>query len=455
MRKVTKKILVSVLAISMIAMLFMGCGNGNGAAGVTEEDFENPSGRVVVGGWPLGDDGLRAAEGLFNEQFPDVEVEYEFMGFDDFRQLLLTGFAAGTELPDVVMIEGGWIGEMRETQALVDLSQAPFDGRRLRDDFVQHRWVLGESSDGRLTAIPWDIGPATLFYRADFFEEAGLPSEPADVEAMFSTWDGFLEAAEAIHVPGERWMIANAADMLFWLFMNRDYYNERLELLIDRPLLLETIQAAITMRENGWDMNVSMWSNEAETAFNEGGLAAVVSGAWYGASLKTRLSPDNAGAWRLARVPGGLPDSNWGGSFVGIPQQSENKAAAWAYIEFVFHNPDAQNAMFEAVDYFPALLTAFDNDEVFGYNDPFFGGQQVRLLWADIARNTPVSHYTMIDGYTEGALQDAVGTALAQGLSADEFRDFMYDHIVNAVREQRLANIDVLRDNDLWDDAWD
>ena len=450
-----KKVTMLIASLLVAMLVITACGNGGGAGGGAAADAE-VSGPIVVGGWPAADEAFEAIIPMFNEQFPDVEVEILMSPAGDFRQLLITSFAAGSGAPDVVMLEGGWMGELRESLALENLYDEPFDGGRFADDFVEFRWEFAHSLDGRLAAIPWDIGPATLFYRADIFEEVGLPTDPEEVHAMMSTWEGFLSMAEAVHIPGERWLIADAAYMFQWLFMNRDFFNERLELQLERPGAIEALEAAIIMRENEWDAQTgSMWSTEANAGFANGSIVTSTAGCWYGGFLKSWVSPDNEGNWRATRLPAGLPDSNWGGSFVAIPTQSENKLAAWAFIEFSMTTPEAQNAMFEAVDYFPALISAWDDTEIYDWADPYFGGQRTRALWVEIASNIHPVHTTMIDGSADGNLTNAVNSALAEGLSAHEIMDFVYEFITSAIREEREVNIDLLRDAGLWDDSWD
>ena len=449
-----KKVTILIASLLAAMLVIAACGNGGGAGGGVDADAP-VEGHIVVGGWPAADEAFEAIIPMFNEQFPDVEVELLMSPAGDFRQLLITSFAAGSGAPDVVMLEGGWMGELRESPALENLYDEPYDGGRFADAFVEFRWEFAHSLDGRLTAIPWDIGPATFFYRADIFEEVGLPTDPDEVHALISTWDGFLSVAEAVHIPGERWLVANAPYLFQWVFMNRDFFNERLELQLDRPGAIEALEAAITMRENGWDAQIGMWQTEANAGLASGAIVSSLAGCWYGGFLKSWISPDNVGNWRVSRLPGGLPDSNWGGSFVGIPSQSENKLAAWAFIEFSMTTPEAQNAMFEAVDYFPALISAWDDDEVYNWEDPYFGGQRTRALWVEIAGNIRPIHSTMIDGAAEGNLVGAVNTGLAEGMNAQEIMDYVYEFINSVIREEREVNIDMLRDAGLWDDSWD
>jgi len=442
------KFVVYLIVLLIAVTPLVACGDSSSDVG----DPNNPSGPIVIGGWPAGDEAFMAIEDLFLAKFPDVEIEYQFMTGDDYRPAFLTALAAGSGAPDVAMVEGGWIGEVRDSLALEDLREQPFDANRLANDFVRFRWELGQSLDGRQTGIPWDIGPATMFYRRDIFEEVGLPYEPDEVEEFMSTWDGFVQAAELVHIPGQRWLLPDASQLFFWLFMNRDFYNEKLEFQLDRPGVMEAYDAAYKIRTNGWDMQVGMWTDEAYAGFNGGGLAIVVAGSWYGGFLKSWVSPDNPGLWGVTRLPAGIKDSNWGGSFVTIPTQSTNKAAAWAYVEFSMADPVAQNVMFEAVDYFPALITSWDDASIYNAPDPWFADQQTRALWVDISKAIKPYHTTMLDVGMDDLILDSVSVAMNQGMSAQEAMDHIMDYVTSMKAEEREANIDLLRDHGLWND---
>ena len=451
--KLRKVIVMPIVGIMMVSLL-AGCGGNSGAStssGTEASAPEDISGKIVIGGWPAGDEGLQAAQDRFEEKYPNIEIEYQFMATEDFRQALVTSLSAGSGAPDVAMIESAWIGELRESPALENLLDAPYNAESIKGDFTEFTWGLVTSLDGRVTAIPWDVGPATLFYRRDLFQEAGLPHEPEEVEELLSTWDGFLEAAEAVSIPGERWFVPEATDIFYWLYMNRDFFNEKLELQVDRPGAIEAYEAALKVRENGWDAQMDMWSVEANAALAGDGIVATAAGSWYGGFLKSWVSPDNQGNWGVVRLPAGLPDSNWGGSFLTIPSQSQNKEAAWAFIEFMLADPDAQNAMFEAVDYFPALTTAWD-DPMYDEADDWFAGQKTRELWVEIADNVKPQFTTQIDSSIESLLKNGANTAMSEGLSGQEALDFIANSIDSAIFEERATAIDTLRDHGLWED---
>jgi len=397
---------------------------------------------IIVGGWPAGDKAFEAILPAFHKLYPDIDVQMQFQSTADHHQALATAIAAGSGAPDVAMVEQTYIGQYKDSKGLENLLDAPYNAGALKQDFAGYKWDLATSVDGKRTVgLVWDIGPATVFYRRDIFKDAGLPSEPAQVEKLLSTWSGFLEAAKKVYQPGKRWIMPTAADIPYWTNMNRDYYNQKLELTLDKPGTKEALNAAITIRKNGWDAKMGLWDNETAGAIGSGKIALVAAGCWYGGFIKSWVAPKTSGLWGVTRMPGGIADSNWGGSYLVIPSQSKHKAAAWKFIQFALANAESQNTMFRAVDYFPGYIPAW-NDKVYQEKDPFFGGQNTRALWVQIAKNIKPTFSTLMDNHADQIWQATVATGLNTGLTADQ----ILDKAAKDIHDQTLDEMDNFKD---------
>ncbi|MBE5807431.1 MAG: extracellular solute-binding protein [Clostridiales bacterium] len=438
MKKTLALILTLVMALSFAAIAHA-------------EPNTDISGYIEVGGWPSGDDGFKAAMDGFNEMYPNIEVELVFTDTTAHHQSLQTSLAAGSGAPDVAMVEGAYIAQYKNSLALCDLNQ--FGAQDYKDDFGPFKWNQAISDDGtRMVAIPWDLGPTLLYYRSDVFEEVGLPTDPDEVTELFSTWDGFLEAAEKVSIPGQRWFLPSAAYPYQWLFINRDYYDEDLNLVLEREGDIECLEACLKIRENGWDMNVDMWSTEAYAAYQAGTCVCVAAGSWFSGFLKTDIDPDGAGHWRAVALPAGMPATNWGGSFLVIPEQSENKEAAWAFLTYMLCTSEGQNAMFKAVDYFPAYEPAWTAaPELYEEGDPYFGGQAPNKLAAEIAGQVPAVYNTIMDTTAEGYIYSAFNAGAEAGETPEQIRERLGNDIETACAELKLQQIQVLKDAGVWD----
>ena len=408
------------------------------------------SGYIEVGGWPSGDDGFKAAMAGFNEMYPNIEVELVFTDTTSHHQSLQTSLASGQGAPDVAMVEGAYIAQYKNSLALCDLNA--FGAQDYKDDFGPFKWNQAISDDGtRMVAIPWDLGPTLLYYRSDVFEEVGLPTDPDEVTAMMSTWDGFLEICEKVSIPGQRWALPSAAYPYQWLFINRDYFNDKLELVLERDGDIDCLNACLKIRQNGWDMNVDMWSGEAYAAYQAGTCVMVAAGSWFSGFLKTDIDPDGAGHWRAVALPAGMPATNWGGSFLVIPEQSQNKEAAWAFLTYMLCTSEGQNAMFKAVDYFPAYEPAWTAaPELYEEGDPYFGGQAPNKLAAEIASKVPAVYNTIMDTTAEGYLYSSFNAGAEAGETAEQIRERLGKDIEVACAELKLQQIQILKDAGVW-----
>jgi multiple sugar transport system substrate-binding protein len=400
-----------------------------------------------LGGWPSADIAFKAALPGFYEKYPNIKVEVEMADAGAYHQALQTSLAAGQGAPDVGMVEGAYIAQYRDSEALVNLLDSPYNAGRYKDDFVGLKWNQAYSSDKkRLVAFSWDIGPSTYFYRADIFKEAGLPSEPDDVAKLISTWAGVLEAAKKVHIPGQRWLLPDAVTLYSTFFHNRDFYDEKLNLMLDRPGDIGCLDVVIEMRKNKLDMNAGMWATESYAALDTGGLVSVITGAWYGGFLKDDVDPDGAGNWRATVLPGGLSGMGIGGSFLIIPKQGKHHAEAWALLEYLCATAKGQNDMFEAVDYFPAFKPAW-TDQMYEEGDPYYGGQKTRLLWKGIAQDMDKPIYTTImDTTAESTMNTAITAGIEQGLDAAGIKRFVVQEIELATAELKRQQIQTLKD---------
>ncbi|MCR5031986.1 MAG: extracellular solute-binding protein [Lachnospiraceae bacterium] len=460
MKKKLQKIVSVLLITGMCASMVTGCGSkaaqatteeaGKEIAAAVDADPASIKAHIEVGGWPSGDDGFKAAMEGFNAIYPNIEVELVFTDTTSHHQALQTALAAGEGAPDVAMVEGAYIAQYRNSTALTDLNL--LGAQDLKNDFGAFKWEQAVSDDGtRLVAIPWDLGPTLYYYRTDVFEEVGLPTDPEEVAELMKTWDGVLEVAEKVSIPGQRWFLPSAAYPYQWMFINRDYYDEKLNLVLEREGDLECIDACLKIRENGWDMDIDMWSGEAYAAYAAGTCVSVAAGSWFSGFLKTDIDPDGAGHWGATVLPGGMPATNWGGSFLVIPEQSENKEAAWAFVKYMLATAEGQNAMFKAVDYFPAYEPAWTAaPELYTDPDPYFGGQSPNAIAAKIAAEVPTVYNTIMDTTAEGYIYSSFNAGAEAGETPEQIRERLGSDIEAACAELKQQQIQTLKDAGVW-----
>lgn len=456
-----RKDFIGVTLVFLMVFNITACGGNSSTSATTEEEAqkiaqaveETPTditGKIEVGGWPSADKGFEAALVGFNEKYPNIEVELIINDTTAHHQALQSALVAGSGAPDVTMIEGAYIAQYKDSSALTDLKL--LGAEELASDFVDFKWEQAYSSDkSKLVAIPWDLGPTLYYYRTDVFEEVGLPTDPTEVAQLMSTWDGVLEVAEKVSIPGQRWLLPSAAYPYQWLFINRDYYDEDLNLILEREGDLECLEAMLKIRESGWDMNVDMWSGEAYAAYAAGTCVTVAAGSWFSGFLKTDIDPDGAGHWGATYLPGSMPATNWGGSFLAIPEQSQNKEAAWAFIKYMMATTDGQNSMFGTIDYFPAYKPAWEaSPDLYTMPDEYFGGQAPNAIATEIASSVPVVYNTIMDNTAEGYLYSSFNAGAEAGETPEQIRQRVGKDIEAATAELKKQQIQTLTEAGVW-----
>lgn len=391
----------SLLAFTLIAV---GCGdNNNGNDGDSENNGNNneaaaengeanegestslgsDEAEVEMDFWLFGATGYPELAKEYIEENPNVSINFQEIEMGDHHNNLFTALSAGSGAPDMAAIEVSEIDGYKDAQdRFVNLYDLGAD--EIKGDFLDWTWKNGESVDGDfLFGIPTDIGPTTMFYRADVFEEAGLPSEPEEVEALISTWDDYNEVAKTILEETGKPMAENPETVFN---AKRDqapeaYFNEEDELILESsPYVEESFFQTSEMIENGYIENFGMWTPEWGAGMADGSFATLLAPAWMQGVIKGN-APD-ATEWRVAAMPEG--GGNWGGSYVTIPAESEYAEEAYEFLTWLLA-PEQQLKAFQNMGLFPSAPAVYDMPEFKDYTDEYFGGQNTAQVFADSA----------------------------------------------------------------------
>ncbi|MEB3370398.1 ABC transporter substrate-binding protein [Saccharopolyspora mangrovi] len=127
----------------------------------------------------------------FEEEHPNIDVEPEFTGWNDYWDRLATG-AAANDLPDVIQHDADYLREYADRGALLELDEHiphTLDTSKLDPS------VLGTGKvEGKTVAIPSGINTYGIAADPVIFEQAGVPM-PDD---KTWTWQQFIDTAAQI-----------------------------------------------------------------------------------------------------------------------------------------------------------------------------------------------------------------------------------------------------------------
>jgi lactose/L-arabinose transport system substrate-binding protein len=399
------------------AMLALMAGIGLSGAALAQ------SGEISIWSWNIAASSLKAvadSEG-FKAAYPEITVTVEDLGNQQVFDKSLAACAAGGEgLPDIVSIEN--------FEAEIYWNQFPDCFANLRDlgytdeiaagfpDFKRTELEMGEAA----YAMPWDSGPVAMFYRRDFYEKAGI--DPAGIK----TWDDFIAAGQKVAEanPGVVMTQGDLAGDSEWFRMLSNeqgcgYFSQDAQsITINQPGCVAALEAVKKMVDAGI-MGSADWSGKI-AANNAGTVATQMYGGWYEGTIRSE-SPDLSGKWGVYRMPSltaeGPRAANLGGSSLAIASNSDNKEAAWAFVNYALGTVEGQITMLKAFGLVPSL-TASLSDPYVQQPSEYWGGQPV---WVTILETLPQiqpQRGTPFQGDAE-AIYRAVQTRFLAGEYAD------------------------------------
>lgn len=355
-----------------------------------QADARSGAARVEAWGWNIAGLSLQALAPEFERRRPDVDMDVKVSG-TAMQSRFLLAMASGRGAPDVMQLQEREAGKYTSTGRLADLTARV--GRYERD-FPASFWQSCLDDDGKVVAVPWDIAPCAVFYKRWIFARHGI--DPDAIE----TWDDFLRAGQAIlqKSNGQTKMLALAPFNLgipFQMLMQQNgggVFDDQGRLIFDSPANREALELIRRLMDSGIASPIST-AQEANVSYTDDSIACYPVASWSMADIK-QSGASRAGEWGVLRLPafrpGGLRNSNQGGSVLAVPAQSTSVDAAAAFVEYALCTVDAQLRQFEEWSLFPAFLPAL-RDPRFDRPDPFFGGQHVSALLArDFERVPPL-----------------------------------------------------------------
>ncbi len=379
---------------------------------------------ISIGGYGELEDAYRAVAETdeFQERFPNITLEFETADFDGHHERLTTVIAAGEATNHIEALEIAYIAQFVAGGGLYDLAAEPFNGLEAGEDIVDYAMANATTVDGELLAMPVDIAPAVLFYREDLVTDSGV-----SVQEMqnISDWDEFLDIAERVtrDTTGDgeidQYALPTAAEVADVPLSGGagGWFGPDGDPLEPREKFIGALELVRDIREAGVDADLGAWSEPWIQSFADGTVAMTANGAWFGGALRTWIAAD-VEDWRVARLP---EPASIGGTFLSIPEQvpDDKVMAAWKVIEFLTTNPEAQLTTFETIDAFPALATVYD-DPIMQEPVDYYGGQQVREIFAEIALEHPELDVTEFDAEIDGIWGTAVTGVIEGDLTVEE-----------------------------------
>ena len=358
-----------------------------------------------------------------NPNRPFTVKETKIAQWDTWKPELTQDLQSGTGLTDIVAIEGDSMPAMLSPGAssqFVDLTDHSLDNR-----WIEYKYKAGQTATGEQIGYPTDAGPEAMCYRSDLFKKAGLPSDPAGVAQIFSSWDSYFAAGQKFvkAVPGSKWY--DASGSIAQAMLNQTPYpfqtaDEKVN--VDNPGL-KAVYDTVTKYAPTLSTKTVQWSADWTKNFTNNGFATIPCPGWMFSNIKT--SAPKVNGWAIADAfPGG--GGNWGGSFLAVPTQSKHQAQAKQFANWLTDTAQEEGA-FKAAGAYPANAAAEKTLAAAGTTDPYFGNADTGKILADRAAAVKPNLPFKGDKYSDilGLFQTAVQRVDEGTAPADSWNTFV------------------------------
>ena len=356
-RRSKGRTVLTLLLALLLALAAAGCGGGDDDEGGGEQAAadEELSGTVDV--WAMGAEGekLDVLAKDFMAQNPGVTVKVTPIAWEIAHDKLLTSVAGG-QTPDVSQMGTTWMGEFAATGALEEVPdsidmESFFEGAR-------NTAIIDDTPMG----VPWYVETRLLYYRKDIAEKAGITEPPAN-------WDELKAMAKAMKEQGgARYGIALAPDnwqeFLPFVWQTGGEVTEGENWNFDSPEVVEALEYYKSFFDEGLTAESVPEGFDVTQGFVAGTHPMFFSGPWHMSLIEEQGGPEFEGKWAIAPMPEKDSRTSFvGGSDLVVFKDSDNKDAAWKFVEYL-SEATTQQKWYTTVSALPSVQTAWDEGEL-------------------------------------------------------------------------------------------
>jgi cellobiose transport system substrate-binding protein len=417
--KCTRRRTNGLLAVTLSgALLLTACGGGS------EDEASGSSGGDVAldvslfGTMGYEESGLLDA---YEKENPGVKINYESTQEEaEYWTALQTRMRSG-DVPDVVGLEVGRIADVTTNQGDQFMDWAKSEHAEQVDQYLDWKREAATTEDGRVVGMGTDVGPMAICYRSDLLEQAGLPTDRAELASRMQSWDDYLALGEeykASAPKGTAW--TDAASGFYNAMVSTEekiYYDESGEPIWDsNPAVREAFDMAAEAGTAGLTAKLAQFSPEWNQGFASGSFATIACPSWMLGYIRGQAGDAGAGKWDVVTLPGEM-GGNWGGSYLAVPEESEHKEEAAKLVAWLTDS-ERQKELFAELGNFPSNTEAIS--AVGDVKNEYFMNAPVGEIFGTAAEAAPVQVIGINDGIYRTQLSNALQSVEANGVPVDQ-----------------------------------
>ncbi|GAA2745671.1 ABC transporter substrate-binding protein [Kitasatospora cinereorecta] len=394
-------------ALASSALLLTACGSGAKSG----SDASTGGGdKITLTVGDFGTFGYKEA-GLYDEYMaahPNITIKYETaQDGQKYWDALTTHLASNSGLADIQAVEVGYIAQATGTLAdkFTDLSKV--DGVN-SGNWLPWKSKQATTAKGALIGLGTDIGPMAICYRTDLFQQAGLPTDRAEVAKLWQgDWSRFVEAGKAYQAKAPAGtFFTDSASGLFNAALSAEaqQYSDASGKLVykDSPGVKKAWDLAVSASQAKISAGLRQFQDPWNAAFANAKFATVVCPSWMTGIIGKYSGDSGKGKWDIAAPP---VASNWGGAFLTVPKAGKHQKEAAALAAWLTA-PEQQAKVFTKVGNLPSTVGGLQQPAVQAAKQDYFNGAPTGQIFAASAQAIQPSPIGEQDGNVKTIITD-------------------------------------------------
>jgi cellobiose transport system substrate-binding protein len=351
----------------------------------------------------------------YQQSHPNIEIVESVSDYNGHHSALINHLASGGGAADIEAVDEGFMAQLtarpEQFANLLELGAA-----ELEKNYPAFKWKASLSADGkRQIGLGTDVGGLAMCYRTDLFAKAKMPTDPAEVSALWPTWDKYVETGVKFNAAKTGASFFDAASNLYngQVFqLEKSYYEPGTNQVIasTNPGVKAAWDLTMKAIAQGLSAKLVAWQPDWVTGFTKGSFATITCPAWMTGYIKEN-APSTSGKWNIASVPGAA--GNWGGSWLTVPAQGKHQKDAYELAAFLTA-PAQQVKVFKSVGNFPSAIPAMQDPSVAGFKNPFFNDAPTGKIFGESAVNLKPQFQGEKHGPIRKAIEEGI-TRVEQG----------------------------------------
>lgn len=396
--------------------------NDSADSGASESESESTALAGTFTHWTYTDTAVFESD-EFTKAFPDIKVDLQVFGGDEYENKIRSAMAANT-MPDSFDLEEGYVGKYIDVDKIADLKPLGVD--EIIGDIYPYLRALGTDSNGVIKGISNNIAPVAFWYNRSTAKEWLGTDDADEIAEMLSSWDKIYAKASEVKEAsgGSVWLWPNIGEIPKLMAPSMPYFVQDGKFTFDDKWL-EMVHVMRTFWEQDLQGNLGSWSGEWASAWNEGSLIIRVMPSWDFFASDEMKSSGNIGVAKP-------PYSAFEGATVrciSASASAEKQKMAYEFIKYGI-SPDFQKANLDEKNQMPCNVKVIA--ELKGkYSAPTFGGQDIIKTYDEIAQGIPTNIYDIY--YRE--LVNKFGKSASDGIIEGQTDEQIVDNFLKVVRD--------------------